>query len=89
MNIYVKALIEKYNAEEVAGVLIATINGKRETIAKVTDMGFDYTPVGKMYCSLDDEAEVAKIAEPPKRLGRPPKPKLGLADYTPGMNIGE
>jgi hypothetical protein len=88
MNPYVKALVEKYNAEEVAGNIIATINGKREVIAKVTNYGFQYTPVGERECGKQDEFDLAHEAEV-KRRGRPPQPKLGIADYKPGMKIGE
>jgi hypothetical protein len=88
MNPYVKALVEKYNAEEVAGNIIATINGKREVIAKVTNFGFQYTPIGERECGVRDEADLVQEVEAKKR-GRPPQPKLGIADYKPGMKIGE
>lgn len=62
-----KDLIAKYNAEEVGGRLIATVNGKREYIANIDSSGFTLTPIGMMLEEQNKEVEPAKEVEKPKR----------------------
>lgn len=60
----IKQLITKYNAEEVGGRLIATVNGRREYIANLDNTGFTLTPIGMML------EEQNKSVEKPKRRKR-------------------
>ena len=67
----VQELIERYNAEQVGGRLIAVVDGRKEYIADVGSGGFQLTAAG---LKLQHEHEVAK-EEAVEEKAPAPKPK--------------
>lgn len=72
----VKELIERYNAEEVGGRLIATVDGKREYIADIGSGGFMLTEIG---LRLEHDREQV-VVEEPVESEKPKRKKKADAD---------
>ena len=76
MHDYRNELIKRYGAEECAGNLIATVEGKRQIIAKFDGTGVMLTPVGQKLESASIEEIVVEVEPPPapkNKGGRPRK----------------